>query len=322
MTKIYNSILADAIQGFVSEMEALGYRYQKQASSLKRFDKFCAEIGHSEPCLSRELAMKWSEKSPFESDNARNRRIRLVRMLAKHMVKLGYKAYIYPKHLGLSRCDIYYPYIFSEAEIGSFLARVDQCLPVRSSPHRHLVLPLLFRLLYGCGLRISEALNLIVCDVNEQEGTLTIRNSKFHKDRLIPMSPSLAERCRIYMQTIHPYIQAGDIFFCAPNGGKYCARTIYGYFRRLLWAAGISHGGRGKGPRLHDLRHSYAVHCLKRWVRSAVDLTVALPYLSAYLGHDGLKGTQRYLRLTSELYPDIIAVMDEKFGHLLSGGDK
>jgi integrase len=322
MTKTYTSILADAIHGFVSEMEALGYQYKKQASSLKRFDKFCAEIGHSEPCLSRELAMKWAEKKPFESDDARNRRIRLVRMLAKHMVKLGYKAYIYPKHLGLSRSDIYYPYIFSKEEIGGFLARVDRCLPVRSSPHRHFILPLLFRMLYGCGLRISEALNLPVCDVNVEEGILTIRNSKFRKDRLIPMSPSLAERCRIYMKTIHPYRQAGDVFLCAPDGGKYCARTIYAYFRRFLWEAGISHGGRGKGPRLHDFRHSFAVHCLKRWVRSAVDLTVALPYLSAYLGHDGLKGTQRYLRLTSELYPDIIAVMDEKFGHLLSGGDR
>lgn len=322
MTKPYTSILADAIEGFVMEKKALGYQYQKQAASLKRFDKFCEEIGHNEPCLSKSLAMEWAEKSLSESDDARNRRIRLVRMLAKHMVKLGYNAYIYPKHLGLSRSDMYHPYIFSEVEIARFLTRADRCLPHVNSPDRHLILPLLYRMLYGCGLRVSEALNLTVCDVNTEEGTLTIRNGKFHKNRLIPMSASLAERCRIYMKTIHPDSQVGDVFLCAPSGGQYSARTIYMYFRRFLWEARISHGGRGKGPRVHDLRHSFAVHCLKRWVRSAVDLTVALPYLSAYLGHAGLKGTEHYLRLTSELYPDIITVMDERFGHLLPDGDR
>ena len=104
-----------------------------------------------------------------------------------------------------------------------------------------------------------------------------------------------------------PLRTTGIFFFPSPYGGRYPERTIYAYFRRFLWEVGISHGGRGKGPRVHDLRHAFAVHCLKRWVRNAVDLTVALPYLSAYLGHEGLKGTQRYLRLTSELYPDIVA---------------
>ena len=177
-------------------------------------------------------------------------------------------------------------------------------------------------MLYGCGLRVSEALNLTMGDVNTEEGTLTIRNGKFHKDRLVPMSPSLAARCRIYMEAMHPLKQPEHAFFPAAHGGRYSERRIYDYFRRFLWEAGISHGGRGKGPRLHDMRHAFAVHCLKRWVQRGTDLTVALPYLSAYLGHAGLKGTQRYLRLTAELYPDMVRAMDERFGHLLPGGDR
>ena len=319
MTNTYTSILADAIQGFIGEREALGYRYRKQAACLKRFDTLCVEVGHSEVALSRELAMRWAAKKPWESDDAQRRRIRLVRRLATYMVRAGYEAYIYPDHLGVRCSDTYQPYLFSEAELARFFARVDRCVPLRRSPHRHRVFPLLYRMLYGCGLRVSEALNLTAGDVNTEEGTLTIRNAKFHKDRLVPLHPSLVERCRVYMEEIHPVGQPEDIFFPSSQGGRCSERTIYAYFRRFLWEAGISHGGRGKGPRVHDLRHAFAVHCLKRWVRSGVDLTVALPYLSVYLGHAGLKGSQRYLRLTAELYPDIARAMDERFGHILPG---
>jgi integrase len=322
MTNAYTSIFAEAIQRFVLERQALGYTWHKQAVSLKRFDRFCVEVGHSQVGLSRELAMKWAEKKPWESDDAQRRRIRLVRMLARYMVRSGYEAYIYPDHGGVRQSSTYEPYLFTERELARFLNRVDRCLPVRSAPHRHLVFPLLYRMLYGCGLRVSEALNLTVGDVNPEERTLTIRNAKFHKDRLVPMSPSLAARCRIYMETMHPFKQPEQAFFPAAHGGRYSEKRIYDYFRRFLWEAGISHGGRGKGPRLHDMRHAFAVHCLKRWVQRGTDLTVALPYLSAYLGHAGLKGTQRYLRLTAELYPDMVRAMDDGFGHLLPGGDR
>lgn len=319
MANTYTSILADAIQGFIREREALGYRYRKQAACLKRFDTLCVEVSHSEVALSRELAMRWAAKKPWESDDAQCRRIRLVRRLATYMVRVGYEAYIYPDHLGVRRSDTYQPYLFSEAELARFFASVDRCVPLRSNPHRHRIFPLLYRMLYGCGLRVSEALNLTTGDVNTEEGTLTVRNAKFHKDRLVPLHPSLVERCRVYREEIHPVGQPEDIFFPSPQGGRYSERVIYAYFRRFLWDAGISHGGRGKGPRVHDLRHAFAVHCLKRWVQSGVDLTVALPYLSVYLGHAGLKGSQRYLRLTAELYPDIARAMDERFGHILPG---
>jgi integrase/recombinase XerD len=322
MTNTYTSILADALRGFVQERQALGYTCRKQVASLKRFDRFCVEVGHSRVCLPSELAMRWAEKKPFESEDARGRRIRLVRMLARYMVRSGYDAYIYPQHLGVSQSSMYEPYLFTERELARVFDRVDRCLPIRSSPHRHHVFPLLYRMLYGCGLRVSEALNLTVGDVDTKEGTLTIKNAKFHKDRLVPMSPSLAERCRIYTEAMHPLRQPERAFFPAAHGGRYSEKRIYDYFRRFLWEAGISHGGRGKGPRLHDMRHAFAVHCLKRWVRNGTDLTVALPYLSAYLGHAGLKGTQRYLRLTAELYPDMVRAMDERFGHLLPGGDQ
>jgi integrase len=322
MNNFYTSILADAIQGFVRERETLGYHRKKEATSLRRFDRFCVETGHNDLCLSKGLAMRWAEKKPYESDDAQGRRIRLVRMLARYMARSGYDAYIYPDYLGVSRSDTYQPYLFSEMELARFFACVDRCMPHRNSPYRHLIFTVLYRMLYGCGLRVSEALHLNVDDVDREEGTLAIKNTKFHKDRMVPMSASLTKRCRIYMDAMHLAGRPEHPFFPSPYGGRYPERTIYAYFRRFIWEAGISHGGRGKGPRVHDLRHTFAVHCLKRWVRSGTDLTAALPYLSVYLGHTGLKGTQHYLRLTAELYPDIVEAMDERFGHLLPGGDQ
>jgi len=99
-------------------------------------------------------------------------------------------------------------------------------------------------------------------------------------------------------------------FFPSPYGGKYSEVTIYKLFREALWHAGISHLGRGKGPRIHDLRHTFAVNCLKRWVSDGRDLNNALPYLSAYLGHEDIRGSQRYLRLTADLFPNLTSIIE------------
>lgn len=321
-TPVYNSILADLIWGFVQEKQAVGYAYHKQAAALKRFDNFCVESAHSQLSLTKEIALRWAEKIPYETCDAHNRRIRLVRMLSIYLVRLGYNAYIYPDHLGRWQPQQYQPYLFTETEMARFFEQADNCGPAENSPNRQIIFSLVFRILYGCGLRVSEVLHLTVGDVNTADGILTIRNAKFHKDRLVPMSPSLNERCRVFMEVMHPNGESDQVFFPSTHGGQYTEGRVYDYFRRFLWQAGISHGGRGKGPRLHDFRHTFAVHCLKRWVLSGADLTVALPYLSTYLGHTGLKSSQHYLRLTAELYPDIVAAMDEKFGHLLPGDDQ
>jgi integrase/recombinase XerD len=85
----------------------------------------------------------------------------------------------------------------------------------------------------------------------------------------------------------------------------------------VLRKAGISHLGRGKGPRIHDLRHTFAVNCLKKWVLEGKDLNSLLPYLSAYLGHEDMRGSQRYLRLTADLYPDLTTKIEETCSYII-----
>ena len=101
------------------------------------------------------------------------------------------------------------------------------------------------------------------------------------------------------------------------NGGRYGNSWLQAQFRQLLRTAGIPYNGSGKGPRPHDIRHTFAVHCLNNWVLSGEDLTAALPVLSRYLGHNGLTGTQKYLQLTAQMYPDIVAKLEVQFGGLI-----
>jgi integrase len=196
------------------------------------------------------------------------------------------------------------------------LSAVDAMGETSQSPIRHLVMPELLRVLYGCGLRCGEAVRLTVGDVDLNEGVLTIREGKFLRDRLTPVAPALLRRLRVYASAICGRTPDSS-FFPGPHGGAYSVQTVYAVFRRLLRIVGISHGGRGVGPRLHDIRATFAVHRVEAWYREGADLGVKLPILSAYMGHRSLTGTQRYLRLTMAIFPELTRHFEQAYGHLV-----
>lgn len=316
----FRSSLAPVLAALVAEQRGLGYHYTKHVRDFARFDRFCQVVGHQTLTLPRALVEQWTAKQVHETEANRQTRIARMRRLGQYMQRCGYPAWVYPRQAGPRTPPRYVPYIFTRADLAAFFTQVDTCPPDLASPNRHRVLPLLFRVLYGCGLRISEALALQRRDLDLGQGTLHIRHAKLDKERCIPIHPALVERAQHYVETLPSLVSPGAPLFPAPQGDPYAVSTTYTYFRRFLWAAGISHGGRGQGPRLHDLRHTFAVHCLRQWVTTGVDLTVALPYLSAYLGHTGLHSTQDYLRLTAECYPDIVVAVDQQFGAVIPGG--
>lgn len=314
-TIVFQSILGELIAGYIEEKRAVGYKYKKGSSLLKQFDNLVADENLIEMKLPKELVLLWTEKRPNETASNRNGRISIIRGLASYMVRLGHEAYIFPSaSISIERYS-YVPYIFSEIELENIFTVCDSYPISDVSPNRHLILPLLFRISYGCGLRISEVLNLKLQDVDLDQGTLFIRDTKFGKERKIPMAESLTRRCRLYVEKIHHFDSNDTFLFPSPFGGRYKESTIYKLFRQVLWKSGISHSG--KGPRLHDLRHTFAVHCLKKWVLNEEDITNLLPYLSAFLGHVDLRGTQHYLRLTADLYPKIIVSIEQNFSSLI-----
>jgi len=316
----YVSGLASHLEAFVSEKRALGYRYLSQTSMLSRFDRFLAVHGVTTPDLPKPLMESWIRRQPHESLRTQQTRIYAVRQFCLFLIRRGHAPYLPHTCLIPKGRSSFAPYVFTHGQIGKMLSAADQIRPHLRSPRREIIYPLIFRLLYGCGLRVNEALRLQVRDVDLQRGILTIRDAKFGKDRLVPVALSLARRLRKYATHLQT-AKLTDPFFPAPDGGRFHDRTIRDQFRRLLWVCGIPYRGPGQGPRLHDLRHTFAVHRLLRWYRDGVDLGVALPVLAAYLGHVSLSGTQRYLQLTAEMYPDLTAALQARHGEIIPRGE-
>ena len=206
--------------------------------------------------------------------------------------------------------------MLTEEELRKFFRAVDTLEPTARSPLRHLIMPEVFRLLYGCGFRVREVLNLRIRDVDLNQGIITVRQGKFRKDRLVPPALSLVNRLRKYAGYFDSR-PPDAVFFPGPNGRPFALRTVYTLFREMLLQCGIPHAGRGKGPRIHDYRHLFAVHTLRRWYRDGENLEAKLPLPATYLGHQHLSGTQHYLHLTAEIFPEITARVEAAFGEVI-----
>lgn len=294
----------DLLEAFVKHKKDLGYKYDTQKENLQRFSRFTLNYNIDNKVLSKEVVTDWTSKRKNESVKYWAHRNSDLRQFTLYLQNLGYDVFIPPKCHKVG-CGEYIPYIFTHEEVERFLQIVDSIQPHPLSK-KHESYPLLFRLLYCCGLRISEALKLKISDVDFDKGTLFIRESKFGKDRIIPMSAPLADMFVRYHALFSRNNAAGDYYFRNKNGTPMTHDRVYDMYRKLLWKAGISHGGKGKGPRLHDLRHVFCVHSLAKQVKDGVDLYVALPILATYVGHKSVIATQRYVRLTAEAYPELI----------------
>jgi len=303
--------LRQHFKNFVNYKRAGGVAFVKQEKILRRFIVHCQDYVADTCCLPKDAVLSWNQKADHEKINNQRIRVNTVRSFAEYLQARGIPAYV--GELIKSQEKGFVPYIFSNNELAKFFNAADNCNVNNISPNRSFVMPVIFRLLYSCGLRVSEATRLRICDVDLEKGVLTVLDAKFNKDRLIPVDAHMLKRLNEYSSKVLLFSKPEDPFFPAPKNRFYDPASVYNAFRVILWKAGISHGGKGFGPRVHDLRHTFAVHCLRKWVLSGNNLSVALPYLSTFLGHSGIRHSQIYLRLTAEMYPDIVEKMERKF---------
>lgn len=310
-----SSPLAPYMEALVEQRRAVGQKYNGGVEVFNIFDRFCLEHGLNEPVLTDELLNLWENRRTAECQSTQYQRVTYVRTLAKYMANHGAQA---PSqfHAFPYTPNKYEPYVFTKDEISRLFAAVDTNSPPVPYSLRHLVMPVLFRLLYSCGLRITEALRLKTDKVDLEQGVLIVENAKGGKDRMVGLSDSMLHIMRAYRSSDEVRTFQSEYFFPAPDGGFYDSSTIYAYFRRYLYASGIPHRGRGKGPRLHDLRHTFSVHVLNKWSAEGRDLYNCLPILCTYLGHDRMRTTEQYLRLVPEAYGHITDKFEEKFKHI------
>ncbi len=315
----FHSILAPQMEQFLQEKHACGHYLSTSSASeyyLHDLDCFLIAEGWNTRELPREIVKRWVAKRTHERPRTHSVRSSTIRQFALFLCRIEIPSYVLSWKTGPISQNSFAARIFTKDEIRNLLTAIDAMTTNNCSPHRSIILPELFRLLYCCGLRVSEALRLKVEDVDLKSGILTVRDTKFGKHRFVPLSVSMTERLRVYESMIQ---RKSDNHYYFPSnfGGCYTKSPIYVAFRKALSAAGIPHHGRGHGPRMHDLRHTFAVHRLEAWYREGVDLNAKLPILSAYLGHRNLSGTQKYLQLTAELFPDLTSRSESFLGHII-----
>ncbi len=309
----FGSIFANKLYSFVKFKQGTGLSYDDAARTLMCFDKYVMENHFTCPILTKDLIESWIKNFPNANHTTVRMRLIIIREFAKYCEHMGMESYCnfeIPK-----KSHAFKPYIFSTLEINKFFEAADNYPPMKST-YTHLVVRLFFRLLYYCGLRCSEAINLHIRDINAKKQTLYIEKSKNGKSRYVPISDYVSSYLIEYINLVHKNSDKDALLFTNVHGDPLRERSIYTKFRNILWSAGISHGGRGNGPRMHDLRHSYAVHRLQQWIEDGVNINTMLPYLSAYMGHEGIYMTEEYLHLTYEQF-EIITTKMESFNTII-----
>jgi len=256
MKKTYEwkSALSELIQSYIAEKQMCGFKFIVQERELKHFDEYYFQMGYNGIRLTKPMVNNYIYDSVFDRKSTYYAKERVLHDFGEFLCSHGHKSYIVPiKSRSLKR-STHTPYIFSKEELKRFFVAIDT-YPYTSFTNRNRIDPVLFRLLYGAGLRISEALNIQCRDVDFTSGTLTIRHAKNNKDRLVPVSKSLNNRFNGFYQDIHKFSDDNTYFFISPQGGRMDVSTAYCRFRDYLVKAGISHTD--SGPRMHDLRNPH-----------------------------------------------------------------
>ena len=304
---IFKSIYATHIKNFIKFKRNLGFTLRDVEYVFIQFDRLALQRGEKMVGVTKGLSDEWCAKRPNESDGTRYDRVSKLSLFARYLRDMGYDSYI-PEIPRFKTSFI--PYIFTKEEIGVVLAASSEYKPHKIMPDSpSLMIPTLLKVLYGTGLRIGEAIGLLDKDVNTDERYIIVRHSKNGTERIVPLSESVSDACVQYRILKKDKIKSKiecKLFF-VKNNNTHCSQgAAYKSFRDALRLAGIPHGGKGCGPRLHDLRHTFACHSLAQMVESGMDLYQAMPLLSTYLGHRTIESTEKYVRLTAEVYPNLL----------------
>lgn len=306
--------LPDLIQSLVAVRHAGGFRYDRQERVLLQFAEHSRQQGYPDGAILQEAVEEFLYGRHLKACTIRRQQI-VLRDLADHARQHGWQAWAPPTLTPVNKRHRPPPFVFSDDEIRRLFDVIDT-QPLSEMSNRALVDPVLFRVLYSTGMRLSEGLNLQLRDFDPARATLRVRDGKNHEHRVIPVTRRLATRLGDYLVAAHPNPQPEHHLFhtgnpCTPADKS----TIYNRFRRYLADADIAHFP--GGPHIHSLRHGFAVANLRRWAADGADLAVMLPYLSAYMGHADLRGTQYYLQLTADAHPEVAAMTTARFGYVI-----
>ena len=291
---------SEAVAEYVAYKQSMGMRFHTEARTLR---SFCRTVGDLEMADIKADRVYAYIAGSGPVTRFWHRKHEALRGFYRFAIGRGYTDVSPLPKLIPKPPPAFVPYIYSRDELRRLLDTATICENPRSKLQPH-TCRMLILLLYGAGLRISEALALTLADVDLAAAILTIRESKFYKTRFVPIGPDLTGALATYAArrstdyTADPEAR----FFVSRTGTPLKRRTAENIFRRLCARAGVKRDdGCRFQPRLHDLRHAYAVHRVVTWYQQGANVQHLLPQLATYLGHLHIAATQRYLTMTPEL---------------------
>ena len=290
--------LSERAQAYLDYRRSLGYRMDSDGKLVLKFARWVDELGHRGP-ITTELALRWATLPTQAAKTYQAHRLTAVRCFARYCALFDPATEVPSTRLlgeAYRRCT---PFVYSPQQQQTLLTAARQLSPADGlRPHTYVAL---FGLLWCTGLRISEALNLRRADIDWQAGILTVKQTKFHKSRLVPLHPSAVKALRQYTKRrdrLKPCPQT-DHFFLSEDGGVLVYAAVRGTFRKLRKVVPVPTGQRR--PRMHDCRHTFACQRLLAWYRAGVDVNHAITALATYLGHTQVTDTYWYFTATPEL---------------------
>ncbi len=299
-----HSWLSEQIGRFIELRRLSGTDYSSQARLLAYFDRFLVAHYPSGPAVTRQIVDHYLQSLSHLRPRVRLNRSCVVRQLCRYIAQTEPRCHVPEPMRCVTAPKVFHPYIFSEQEIEALLSAASALPPPESlRPHTYRTL---FGLLYTTGIRIGEAFALTLKDFHSELDLLYIAEGKFRKTRWVPLHPSTS---RILNQYIEHRLRNGPRTPDSPlfinlrtHSLRHC--SVYQTFRQLLEKCGIPHN-KHTGPRIHDLRHTFAVHRLLAWYRDKQDVNARLPALATYMGHVSVCSTHIYLRPTAELLEQV-----------------
>jgi len=300
----FQSPLAVQIQNFINLRQLSGTDYHSQVQLLGYFDRFLAEEHLVEPRITRKIVDRYLESLSHLAPRTRFNRFSVVKQLCEYLARNDHLGYVPDPLRVIPSRGAHQPYIYSISELQTLMMAASQLPPGNSlRPHTYQTL---LGVLYSTGIRIGEVLALNLEHFHSEEQLLYIAEGKFRKARWVPLS---ASTCRALEQYVHKRLQMRPHSPDSPlfiNQRSRCLHhcTVNQTFRHLLRQCDIHHS-KHAGPRIHDIRHTFAVHRLLVWYRDGQDVNARLPWLATYMGHVDIHSTQVYLRATPELIEQV-----------------
>lgn len=308
----FKSTLAKFFQAFVDEYIAKGKDPHKPAQTLHGLDTYLVTVGYNKDHITKDVYDGWAETQDGLSPKTIYDRKCYVTSFCRYLCEIGHASYIgiLPK----VRKSNFIPYIFTEDEIKTIFEASDEGRDCKVLHNSHsMVMPALLRLLYSTGVRIGEALQLRNRDIDFSRHVISLHYTKNRVDRLAPINAELECVLKQYMH-YRDLLPANDLdnpdglFFVKPDGKQCNKCRITARFHKILAKAGIPSRPSTNMPRIHDLRHTACVHAFIKLIRGGRDPYCCLPILSSFMGHLTTESTEHYLRLTTDMYPDLISM--------------